>query len=248
MQHQKKWTSQSPYKNLLLLPPYFFLFFSKTTPHVYFLPKPSNPFFSDLLTEKSNQPFMTNYGTIPTSSSATPIANMEYLSRAKDRIKSGLGTRRPWKLMFDYRSVSLPRGISDALIRIKTNAVYFRMNYAITALFVLFLSLLWHPVSLIVFVVMMAAWLFLYFLRDEPLAVFGKTIDDRAVLIVLGVVTIVLLLLTHATLNILVSVAIGLVIVTVHAALRKTDDLFVDEEAARGLMTGVVAASSSSSS
>ncbi|XP_062087670.1 PRA1 family protein F2-like [Humulus lupulus] len=186
---------------------------------------------------------MTNYGTIPTSSS--PAANLEYISRAKDRIKAGLGTRRPWKLLYDYHSFSLPANFKDAIARVSTNAAYFRMNYAIVALVILFLSLLWHPISLIVFIVMMVVWLFLYFLRDEPLVVIGRTIDDRIVLVVLAVLTVALLLFTHATTNILVSLLVGAAVVVVHAAIRKTDDLFLDEENT-GLMTGVGAGSSSS--
>ncbi|XP_022723560.1 PRA1 family protein F2-like [Durio zibethinus] len=178
---------------------------------------------------------MTNYGTIPTSSSPGPSANLEYLSRAKERIKEGLAARRPWKLMFNIRSVNFPGNLSEAISRVRTNLAYFRMNYTIIVLFILFLSLLWHPISLIVFVVMMAAWLFLYFLRDEPLVFFNRTINDRVVLIVLGVLTIVFLLLTHATLNILVSLLIGAAVVLVHASLRKTDDLYDEESAA--LMT-----------
>ncbi|KAK6268178.1 hypothetical protein QUC31_012338 [Theobroma cacao] len=186
---------------------------------------------------------MASYGTIPTSSSPGPATNLEYLSRAKERIKEGLGTRRPWKLMFNIRSINFPGNLSEAISRVRTNVAYFRMNYAIIVLFVLFLSLLWHPISLIVFIVMMAAWLFLYFLRDEPIVVFSRTIDDRVVLIVLGVLTIVFLLLTHATLNILVSVLIGVVIILVHATLRRTDDLYDEESAA--LMTGTGPSSSS---
>ncbi|KAJ9559663.1 hypothetical protein OSB04_004823 [Centaurea solstitialis] len=70
--------------------------------------------------------------------------------------------------MLDLHSIGLPHGFSDAISRIKTNFGYFRMNYALIVLGILFLSLLWHPISLIVFVVSMAAWLFFYFLRDEP--------------------------------------------------------------------------------
>ncbi len=139
--------------------------------------------------------------------------------------------------MFNFRSLGLPSKFAEAISRIRTNVGYFRMNYSIIVLLILFLSLLWHPISLIVFIVMMAAWLFLYFLRDEPLEIFGRVIDDRVVMIVLAVLTVVFLLLTHATVNILVALLIGAVVVVVHAAVRKTDDLFLDEEST-GLMTG----------
>ncbi|RVW51889.1 PRA1 family protein F2 [Vitis vinifera] len=151
---------------------------------------------------------MTTYGTIPTSS-AGDSPSLEFVSRAKERLRSGLATRRPWKEMFNIRSIGLPINFPDAVNRVKTNISFFRMNYVIIVLLILFLSLLWHPISLIVFIVMMAVWLFLYFLRDEPLVVFHRTIDDRVVLIVLLILTIVFLLLTHATLNILVSLLIG---------------------------------------
>ncbi|KAL5755753.1 hypothetical protein ACOSQ2_020499 [Xanthoceras sorbifolium] len=179
---------------------------------------------------------MTNYGTIPTSSSPGTSSNREFISRAKEQIKSGLGTRQPWKIMFDYHSVNFPKSFAEAVSRIRFNVAYFRMNYAIVVLLVLFLSLLWHPISMIVFIVMMAAWLFLYFLRDEPLQVLGRTIDDLVVLALLGVLTLVFLFLTEATVNILVALLIGAVLVVVHAAVRKNDDLFLDEEST-GLMT-----------
>ncbi|XP_004486817.1 PRA1 family protein F3 [Cicer arietinum] len=173
---------------------------------------------------------MTTYGTIPTSSS-TPT-NLEFISRAKERIKTGLGTRRPWKIMFNFRSFNLPTGFSDAISRVKTNIGYFQMNYAIVFLIVIFLSLLWHPISLIVFVVLIAAWLFLYFLRDEPLVIFGRVVSDRIILVLMAIITIGLLLLTGAILNILLAVVIGVVLVLVHAAIRNTHDLFLDEEEA----------------
>uniref|UniRef100_A0A2P2IV76 PRA1 family protein n=1 Tax=Rhizophora mucronata TaxID=61149 RepID=A0A2P2IV76_RHIMU len=188
---------------------------------------------------------MTTYGSIPTTSSPGTSANLGYLSRAKERIKEGLATRRPWKVMFDYHMFKFPANFHEALARVRTNVGYFRANYAIIVLIILFLSLLWHPISLIVFIIMMAAWLFLYFLRDEPLVIVGRTIDDRVVLIVLSVLTIVFLLLTHVTLNVLVSILIGVVVVVVHGVIRKTDDLFLDEEAS-GLLSPPPTSSSSS--
>ncbi|KAL2337971.1 hypothetical protein Fmac_012417 [Flemingia macrophylla] len=169
----------------------------------------------------------TTYGSIPTS--APP--NLEYISRAKQRIKAGLGTRRPWRAMVNFRSLKLPGGgVAEAISRIRINVSYFRMNYAMVVLLILFLSLLWHPISLIVFLLVMAAWLFLYFLRDEPVVLVGHLVDDRLVLLALAVLTVALLLLTDAKVNILVAVAVGVAVVVAHAALRRTEDLFLGEE------------------
>ncbi|KAM1296665.1 hypothetical protein ACFX2I_023477 [Malus domestica] len=59
--------------------------------------------------------------------------------------------------MFNFRSFNFPSSFSDAFGRVRSSVAYFRMNYAIVVLLILFLSLLWHPIFLIVF------------LRDEPL-------------------------------------------------------------------------------
>ncbi|KAF1865869.1 hypothetical protein Lal_00021098 [Lupinus albus] len=170
---------------------------------------------------------MTTYGTISTSPNNN---NLEYISRARQTIKIGLGTRRSWKLMFNHRSFNLPAAITAALSRFRFNVSYFRMNYATLVLFILFLSLLWHPISLIVFILIMAAWLFLYFLRDQPLVLVRHVVDDRVVLVVMAVITVVVLLLTQATVNIAVAVSVGVVVVVVHAVFRKTDDLYLDDE------------------
>lgn len=206
---------------------------------------PSNPQANYLPLPNSDRK-MTTYGTIPTSSGGSGGTNLEYISRAKARVKEGLGTRRPWKEMFSFHSIGFPRSVSEAFGKIKTNLAYFRMNYVIIVLSILFLSLLWHPISLIVFVVLMAAWLFLYFLRDEPLVIFGRLIGDRVVLVVLSVLTIIILMFTHATVNILVSLAIGIGLVLIHSALRRTDDLFLDEEASGGLLSSSPGPTSSS--
>ncbi|KAK7255566.1 hypothetical protein RIF29_28979 [Crotalaria pallida] len=182
----------------------------------------------------------TTYGTIPASLSPSSTKNLEYITRARHTIKAGLGTRRPWKLMLNLRSFKLPSGIPNAFSRLRFNAAYFRMNYAIIVLLILFLSLLWHPISLIVFILVMAAWLSLYFLRDQPLVLVGHVVDDRVVLVVMAVLTVSVLLLTRATVNILVAVAVGAVVVVVHAAFRTTEDLYLDEE--EGLLTNAGAA------
>ncbi|KAL3747300.1 hypothetical protein ACJRO7_016132 [Eucalyptus globulus] len=173
---------------------------------------------------------MTTYGTIPSASSPLPSSNLEFISHAKARIRTGLATRRPWKEMFRLSAMAPPDGLGASVGRIQTNVAVFRMNYAVIVLTILFLSLLWHPVSLIAFMVMMILWLFLYFLRDQPLILFGRDIDDRVVMTTLFVCTILALSFTHATDNIIVALFIGVMVIVVHGALRGTDDLLVDDD------------------
>ncbi|KAI3968113.1 hypothetical protein MKW92_044143 [Papaver armeniacum] len=169
----------------------------------------------------------TDHESVQTPILPESTGGLQLLLRAKDRLRSDLATTRPWKEMIKQEGFNIPSTFNDSISRIKINLAYFRMNYTILVLLSLFLSLLWHPVSLLVFVLMMSLWLFFYFLRDEPLVILHRNIDDRVVLVVLSVFTILVLLLTHVTLNILISVSLSVVLVLVHAGLRKNEDLFV---------------------
>lgn len=173
----------------------------------------------------------TTYGTIPTSDRPNPdsYSGTAFISRGKERAREAFDTRRPWKELFNIHAFNIPHGFSDAYHRVRTNLSYFSMNYVIIALVVIFLSLLWKPVSLIVFTVMMVAWLFLYFLRDDEIVIFGRLISDKLILTLLSIVTLVALLLTGATWNIVSSVSIAVVIVLIHAVFRKTEDLYLDD-------------------
>ncbi|GFZ04805.1 PRA1 (Prenylated rab acceptor) family protein [Actinidia rufa] len=131
-------------------------------------------------------------------------------------LNSGAGifaTRRPWRDLLGKLPSSFARPYTpgEVTFRLKRNLNFFRINYAMVLLLFLFLSLLWHPISMIVFLVVFAAWLSLYFSRNEPLSLFHRAIDDR-----------------------IVSVALLW-------SLSVSDDLFLDEEeAADGGLVSVV--------
>lgn len=59
--------------------------------------------------------------------------------------------------------------------------------------------------------------------------IFHRSVDDRLVLGILGVVTIVALVLTHVWLNVLVSLLIGVFLVGLHAAFIGTEALYFAE-------------------
>ncbi|KAG2305373.1 hypothetical protein Bca4012_061915 [Brassica carinata] len=174
----------------------------------------------------------TIYGTNPTA--ANDLApKLEYITRTNNHhhhVRPGLATRRPWKQMLDLRSFHFPRKLASVITRIKTNIVYFQTNYTIVVLFSVFLSLIWKPLALLILLALIGAWLFLYFLRDEPLTVFDREIDHRVVLIVMSVLTLSILFLTDAKLNIAVAVVTGVVVVLLHAAVRKTEDMNQNED------------------
>lgn len=66
----------------------------------------------------------------------------------------------------------------------------------------------------------------------------NRVIDDGTVLVVLSGATIGFLLLTDVTVNIVVGVTVGVMVVLLHGAVRRTDDLFLDEEEGDGAAGG----------
>ncbi|KAH7577628.1 hypothetical protein ACOSQ2_001408 [Xanthoceras sorbifolium] len=178
--------------------------------------------------------FQSHYDSFP-SASPTPTTTTTastpapFLTRARATTQSVMATRRPWSQLVDLHSFTRPYSFGEATARIKRNLSYFRVNYAMIVLVILFLSLLWHPISMIVFLIVFIAWFFLYFFRDEPLVIFNRQVDDRFILVILGIITILSLIFTNVWLNVLVSVLIGVFLVVLHAAFRATEDLYNEE-------------------
>ncbi|XP_050372105.1 PRA1 family protein D-like [Argentina anserina] len=152
------------------------------------------------------------------------------MTRFKEAGQSAMSAHRPWSEFFDLSALSLPPNSSESTTRLLQNLTHFRSNYAMAVLVVLFLSLVYHPLSLLVFLAVFAAWVLLYFSREDDLEVFGLPVPERVVMAVLGVVTVVALVLTHVWLNVVVSGAVGVVLVGVHAVFRGTEDLVMEDK------------------
>ncbi|XP_027161262.1 PRA1 family protein B1 [Coffea eugenioides] len=162
---------------------------------------------------------------------ATP-AFRSFINRLSSSLRQGFSQRRPWSELVDRTAFSRPDNLSDAASRIRKNFNYFRVNYISLLAFVLALSLLSHPFSLLVLLALLASWCFLYLFRpsDQPLVVFGRTFSDRETLLILVVSTIVVAVLTSVGSLLISASLVGLAIVCAHGAFRIPEDLFLDDQ------------------
>nr|POE73200.1 pra1 family protein b4 [Quercus suber] len=125
--------------------------------------------------------------TTTAQSSQPPIATpafRNFLSNITESVRNNLAQRRPWSELVDRSAFSKPESFSDATLRVRKNYSYFRINYLTVIGLVLAFSLLSNPISLLVLLGLLSAWLFLYLFRpsDQPLVLFGRAFSDRETL------------------------------------------------------------------
>ncbi|PWA59389.1 prenylated rab acceptor PRA1 [Artemisia annua] len=178
----------------------------------------------------------SGYGTLPTSTITNDLPPLSsspntFIARARFHTENFIARRRPWREFLDYTKVTRPSSYEDSVRRIKRNLNYFRVNYAMVILLILFLSLIYQPISMITFLIVFVGWFFLYFFRDprNPVVIMNHVFDDRVVLMALSLLTIFALACTDVGVILLVAVGVGAGVVVVHAGIRGTDDLFLDE-------------------
>ncbi|XP_066334254.1 PRA1 family protein E-like [Miscanthus floridulus] len=168
----------------------------------------------------------------PSSSSASATAaeaGVAFFSRARAFAGAAAGRPRAWREVLDPTAFSRPESCGEARARVRRNLAYFRANYALSALVLVFLGLVYRPVSMLVFLVLFLAWLGLYFGRGDgdPLVCLGRDVDDRVVLAVLSAATVLAVALTRAGLNLLVSLVVAAAVIGLHAAFRV--NFYLDE-------------------
>ncbi|XP_071690326.1 PRA1 family protein F2-like [Rutidosis leptorrhynchoides] len=143
---------------------------------------------------------------------------------------------RPWLTDF-FTSFTLPLSFPDLSLRFNQNIYTYRGNYVIISLLVFILTLIFRPITAVVFLIIIVSWIYLLIARDEPLVVFDFEIGDRMILIALSVVTIVAVAVAGVWWNIFISSLIAILLVSLHAILRTSD--FDDHESPYGsLLSG----------
>ena len=78
-----------------------------------------------------------------------------------------------------------------ARIRLRLNAKYFGINYAIVIAIYAAAILIGTPIVWIVYAAVFPLWLVLYFFRENPMVAWVRHVDDRIVIIVLIMVSVV---------------------------------------------------------
>ncbi|GMY25604.1 PRA1 family protein B4 [Fagus crenata] len=173
--------------------------------------------------------------TATTTQSQPPIATpafRAFINHVTESLRHGLSQRRPWSELVDRSAFTKPESFSDAALRVRKNYSYFRVNYLATIALVLAFSLVTHPVSLLVLVGLLSAWLFLYLFRpsDQPLVLFGRTFSDKETLGLLAVSSVFVIFLTTVGSLLISALLIGVALVCAHGAFRVPEDLFLDEQ------------------
>lgn len=120
-----------------------------------------------------------------------------------------------------------PSTLGEAITRMKHNLDHFRISYSTIIFIILFISLLWNPIAIVIFTIsLFFGCLVGYCLSKDPFELLNCNVDCRGFLAVLWVLTLIVLLSTGFWLNVLVSILIGSVLVGIHAVFRI--DLYVE--------------------
>ncbi|XP_057534431.1 PRA1 family protein B3-like [Amaranthus tricolor] len=155
-----------------------------------------------------------------------------FISRIGSSIHRACSRHRPWLELFEFAAYSRPQSLSNSTTRIRKNVSYFWTNYLTLIGGVLAFSLLSHPLSLLSLLLLLAAWIFLYFFKpsEQPLILLGHTLSNNEILAILVGATLTVMFFTSVASLIISATLIGVAIVCLHGAFRDPAELFLDEQ------------------
>ncbi|KAH7861829.1 hypothetical protein Vadar_031414 [Vaccinium darrowii] len=159
-----------------------------------------------------------------------PISGSDVISRSIQNLSTSLSLHRPWLDFLSPATLDAPSSLSAALTRLRQNSKYFATNYAILISSCAAASLIGSPLSLIAYAAVFFLWLVLYFYREDPMAAWGRHVDDRVVIVGLVLVSVVAIWIVGMVNVLLVGVAVGVLICAVHGVVRNSQGLFLDED------------------
>eukprot|EP00250_Pteridium_aquilinum_P006631 c16509_g1_i1 orf=204-803(-) len=168
-------------------------------------------------------------GGAPMALASTPAARA-FMARLSEGAKQALSQRRPWMELVDRTAFARPDSLSEATSRIRKNWGYFRVNYALLLTAVVAFSLISNPMSLFFLCFILAAWIYMYLIRAAPFVAFGRSFSERELFVLMAVFSVFFVFLTNVGSLLISAAMIGFAIISVHAALRVPDDLFLDED------------------
>lgn len=133
---------------------------------------------------------------------------------------------RPWQQFVNTAALSLPISLSEATYRLSQNINFFFPNYALLTLLVFLLTLITRPLTLLFFLCIFSAWIYLLLARsiDDPFTVFGFDIDHKIVIAFLSLMTLVAIFWTHVWFKLFIGLIVAVAIVFVHAVLMAPED------------------------
>jgi PRA1 family protein 1 len=108
-------------------------------------------------------------------------AGVAFFSRARAIAGAAAGRPRAWREVLDATAFARPDSCGEARAWARRNIAYFGANYALAALVLVFVGLVYRPVSMLAFLALFVAWLGLYFGRGdgEPLLCLGCHGESR---------------------------------------------------------------------
>ncbi|KAL2483792.1 PRA1 family protein G2 [Forsythia ovata] len=172
-----------------------------------------------------------------------PISGSDVISRSIQNLSAFLSRRRPWpEFLATSSAIDVPSSMSDAGLRLRRNANYFSVNYAIIISACAAVSLIGAPIELIIIGSVYFMWLILHFFREDPLLIWGRHVSDRAIVVSLVLVSIAAIWFTGALNNLWIGIGIGLLVGAIHGVLRNPEGIFLDENDA--VSNGLIASKS----